>query len=210
MTNLISVEECELIGALIGDGHIYKKNHKYLIGFTGNQITDKEYFTQLKNLISIAWKKEIKIKFREHAVRIQFGSKEIVARLTDFFGLPFNKGKCYVVEIPVLLKNNWLLSKHVIRGIVDTDGSIFTANKPGCLNYPSIEITTTSNKLALQIKEILLAQGFRVAKIWSCKSKLSNHLAYKIPLNGKVNLKKWVDEIGFSNPYKLNRALNAL
>ena len=29
-------------------------------------------------------------------------------------------------------------------------------------------------------------------------------------LNGKKNLKKWIEEIGFTNPYKLNRALNYL
>jgi hypothetical protein len=32
-------------------------------------------------------------------------------------------------------------------------------------------------------------------------------MAYKVPLNGKENIKKWISEIGFSNPYKMKRAL---
>ncbi len=101
-------------------------------------------------------------------------------------------------------------SKAYIKSIVDTDGSVFVANKPGLMNYPSIEITTTSYNLANQIKDLLCSQGFRVAKIWKYKSKLSKRITYKIPLNGKDNLLNWVKEIGFSNPYKMKRALSYL
>jgi len=33
---------------------------------------------------------------------------------------------------------------------------------------------------------------------------------YKVPLNGRDNVRKWITEIGFSNPYKMDRAINAL
>ncbi|MBN2067405.1 MAG: hypothetical protein JW744_02975 [Candidatus Diapherotrites archaeon] len=208
--NDLTTEECELIGALIGDGHIYRKNHKYIVGFTGHQITDKEYYLKLKQLIWIAWGKKVNLKFRENAIRIQFDSLEIVQRLIGRFKIPANKGKGSKVVIPEEISNNWNFLRHTLRGIVDTDGSIFIADKPGSPQYPSIEITTTSKKLAFQIREKLLEQGFRAANIWSYCSKLSKLRAYKIPLNGRTNLKKWVAEIGFSNPYKLNRALIAL
>ncbi|MBW2994157.1 LAGLIDADG family homing endonuclease, partial [Candidatus Woesearchaeota archaeon] len=105
---------------------------------------------------------------------------------------------------------DWRLAKHTIRGIADTDGSIFTANKHGSPNYPSIEITTSSYSLALQIRQILRQKDFRVAKIWSYKSKLSKRTTYKVPLNGKKNLAKWLKEISFSNPHKLKKALSAV
>jgi len=62
----------------------------------------------------------------------------------------------------------------------------------------------------MQLREILIKNGFRFAKLWSYKSKNSKFKAYKIPLNGKLNLRKWLEEIGFSNPCKLERAINAL
>ncbi|MFH1225096.1 MAG: LAGLIDADG family homing endonuclease [Candidatus Diapherotrites archaeon] len=209
MAETISPEECELIGAYLGDGHIYKRNRKYIIGFTGNPITDAQYFENLSRLIYSAWGRVVKPKFRERAVRIKFDSKPIVERLTTTFRLPFHEGKCAKAKIPAEIEADWESAKHAIRGIVDTDGSVFVADKPGSPKYPSIEITTTSRALAEQLKELLSVAGFNVAKIWAYKSKTSVRTAYKVPLNGKANLRKWISEIGFSNPYKLARAMAA-
>ena len=206
----INKELAELIGVIIGDGHIHRHNNSYRIGFTGSPITDKDYFKIVKKLIWNVWSKEVKIIKRARGLRITFGSKKVFEELVCDFGLPFGEGKCERVKIPERIAKDWRLAKHTIRGIVDTDGSIFTANKPGSLNYPSIEVTTSSYPLALQIRLILRQKGFRVAKIWSYKSKLSKRTTYKVPLNGKKNVAKWLKEIGFSNPYKLKRAIKAL
>ena len=115
-------------------------------------------------------------------------------------------GKCEKVIIPEVIVSNWNLAKHTIRGIIDTDGSVFGADKPGSASYPSIETTTSSIKLAIQIKGILQSRGFRVANIWKYKSRNSKISSYKIPLNGYWNLEKWLNEISFSNPRKLHKA----
>ena len=47
----INERTAELIGALISDGHICRKNNKYHIGFTGHIITDVKYFEYLSKLI---------------------------------------------------------------------------------------------------------------------------------------------------------------
>ncbi len=206
----LNEQNAELIGALIGDGNIYLNHNKYRIGFVGNQITDKLYFKHLRKLIDSVWKKKVKIKIRSNGIRINLDSKEICNFLVDELKIPYGRGKCEKVEIPVQIINNWNLLKNTLRGIADTDGSVFVSKKPGINKYPSIEITTTSKKLAEQIREVLINKRFRVAKIWGYKSKLSKRVAYKVPLNGKSNLKNWVNEIGFSNPYKLNRAIDYL
>jgi len=125
--------------------------------------------------------------------------------------LPFNDAKCYAVSIPPRLSADFNISRHVIGGgIADTDGSVFTSDKKGSPNYPSIEITTVSRDLALQLHKILVAAGFRVANVRSYRSKLSTADCYKVGLYGKANLSKWVRDIGFGNPVKLEKALNAL
>ncbi|MBU2523469.1 MAG: hypothetical protein KKE23_04255 [Nanoarchaeota archaeon] len=203
----ITEEVAELIGALIGDGYIYRKNGKYQIGFVGSPKTDMEYFESLRKLILSEWNKESKLTLRERGLRIIINSKELANFLIDELGIPHGDGKCEKVIIPKLIADDWNLARKSIRGIADTDGSVFVAQKPGTNNYPSIEITTSSKALADQIKNLLSENGFRVANIWSYKSKLSKRTTYKVPLNGKENIRKWIEEIGFSNPYKLNRAL---
>ncbi len=203
---LITPQLAEFIGALIGDGYIYTNNRKYVIGFTGNPITDLEYYKYLKYLIKNLWSKDVNIIERYRGIRIVFNSKEITQFLINEVGISHGIDKSEKITIPENIINDWNLAKHTIRGIVDTDGSIFTAKKPGFLLYPSIEITTSSYKLALQIRQTLIAHNFRVANIWRYKSKLSKRTTYKVPLNGIINIQKWVTEIGFSNSYKMKKA----
>jgi len=148
----------EIIGILIGDGYIYRKNRKYQIGFVGHPLTDKELFEKLHFLILQEWKKDTKIKVRQRGLRLVFNSKEICNFLINDLGIPFGEGKCEKVKIPKDILNNWNLLKHTIRGIMDTDGTVFVSKKPGIEKYPTMEITTTSPVLANQLKEALMLQ----------------------------------------------------
>ena len=200
----------EIVGVLIGDGYIYMKNKKYQIGFVGNPRTDREMFENLKELIFKEWNKKTEIKLRERGLRLVFNSKEICLFLTENLGIPFGEGKCERVFIPKIIFDNWDLTKYAIRGIMDSDGSVFVSRKPGIEKYPSMEITTTSLRLANQLREILIEKGFRVANIRSALSKTSKRIAYRVCLHGKENIRKWINEIGFSNPYKLQRAIECI
>jgi intein/homing endonuclease len=200
----------ELIGVIMGDGNIYRKNRKYRIGFTGNTETDRDYYEYLKKLILKEWNKDAKIKIRSGGLRIVINSKEACNYLIDEIGMPYGEGKCEKIFIPDFILCDWNLTRHLIRGLFDTDGTVFVARKPRVEKYPSIELTTTSRILAEQVKETLEKKGFRVAKIWKYKSKLGKRMSYRVPLNGQDNLRKWIDEIGFSNPWKLERAVSYL
>lgn len=202
----LNENQAELIGAYLGDGWMYRKNRKYQIGFVGSPETDVEYFDYIKILIFSEWKKEAKIKVRERGLRIVINSKEVCEFLINELDLPHGEGKCEKIFIPKIITNDWQLTKRTIRGLFDTDGTVFVAKKPRVERYPSIELTTCSKTLAEQVKFILEKQGFRVAKIWKCKSKKSKRTSYRVPLNGQKNLKKWINEIGFSNPWKMGRA----
>ena len=206
---MASNSELELIGAIIGDGHIHKKHPKYYFGITGNTKTDCLYFTKLASLIGRVWNKKARVFESSGGLRIRVYSRALVEKLTEEFALPFNDNKCYSVSIPENFARDFGKAKHILRGIADTDGSVFVSYKPGSPKYPAIEITTVSEKLSSQIKDILLKGGFRATRHIS-HSKLETCDCYKVCLYGKANLKKWISEIGFSNPYKLGRAISAL
>ena len=206
----INKESAELIGALAGDGNIYRKNNKYRMGFTGNKITDKDYFEYLKILIRKEWKKEAKIVSRERGIRIVINSKKICLYLTDELKIPFGLNKSLNITIPKPIKCDWNLAKYFIRGIMDTDGTVFAVRKPRIRKYPSIELTTISKKLIEEVKSILESKGFRVSNIWHFVSKPAYTQTYRFGINGRDNLRKWMKEIGFSNSYKRDRALSYL
>ncbi len=92
--------------------------------------------------------------------------------------------------------------KHVIRGIFDTDGTFYLGrNCKGIPSYPSIAIRMNEPLLIRQIGETLKRVNFRIS--YSNGGKM-------VRLQGKEQLKKWMEEIGSSNPYKLHKMQNAL
>ena len=208
----ISPELAELVGVIMGDGYIYSKYGTHQVGIVGSPVTDREYFERLKEMILKVWDKDVKIKERERGLRMILSSKEIVQRLVNDFKIPSGKKSDKIILCDKIF-HNWDLAKHTIRGLVDTDGSVFVSKKPGVLNYPCIELNTGSKELAFQLKNVLMTNGFRVASVQSRIAKngyKNSKISFKVSLNGQKNLKKWIDEIGFSNPYKLKRATSYL
>jgi len=115
----------ELIGSLAGDGHI--SNINYEIAISGHIKLDKEY---LHKNISKIFKDlfEVNVKNKEHLatnnLRIVINSKELVEYLTTEFKLPIGKKKGRL-HIPKQIKNTNKLLKNYIKGLFDTDGSVY-------------------------------------------------------------------------------------
>ena len=133
-------------------------------------------------------------------------SKDNCLFLINELKIPYGKDKSLKARIPELIKSNWDLTKFFIRGIVDTDDTIFVSKKPRIEKYSVIEIMTINLHLAEDIKSILESRNFRVSKIWKFKQTMSEKPCYRFGLYGENNLRKWVEEIGFSNPIKLEKA----
>ena len=118
--------------------------------------------------------------------------------------MPCNKEKCQNIFIPKEIIENTELLTSCIRGITDTDGSLFFANKGDRKDYPTIEISTTSKILAFQLKDSLIDRfNFRVG--FRNFTQGSFHKIYRISINGEKMLEKWVATIGFSNNRNLDR-----
>lgn len=202
----LTSELAEFIGILAGDGHVTFNTRQNKILITGNLKTDLNYLkSYVKNLIETLFNIEPYFTYRKdrNAFVVYFYSKEIV----DFIKqLGFYKLKSDI-KIPPSIYQDCLKMQRFVRGLFDTDGSIFVSDKKGAPDYPCIELTTISKHLGILTANFLRNQGFRVPKIRSYKYKHSNNISYKVSLYGWENLSKWIAEIGFSNRYKLKRAL---
>ena len=84
-------------------------------------------------------------------LKMTFSNKKFILFLLNDLNLNF-KNKTFEGEIPEDFLG-WSKSKHVIRGLFETDGSLyFTRTKPSNLaKYPRLEIKTSSKKLSLQL-----------------------------------------------------------
>ena len=126
----------------------------------------------------------------------------LVNALNKDLGFPI--GKKVNLRIPNnIYEKGFPKVKYIIRGIFDTDGSFYYDKTPVGRPYPCISISMKSPELMQQIHDLLISEGFKAYHYHS--TKIDN-----ITLKGSIQLKKWLAEIGSSNPYKLTKMQKAL
>lgn len=195
----------ELIGLIIGDGSIIYKTNKriYRLTISGDVKEDREYFEVISKFIYSLCNKKPKIRERKviiggalkgHSLELYINNKKFVEYLINELEISYGKDKAFKVKIPNKFLN-WEFSKHILRGILESDGSLFFS-KSKVIKYPSyprLEIRTSSVNLAHQVFGILKCRNYKVILM---KTKYGD---FKVYLSGEKMLNKWIEEIGFSN-----------
>lgn len=193
----------ELYGILLGDGCLSKFFHQkkwhFVIRIDGNAETDRIYYTEhVIPLIKDITGRDVKLKERKdcNGTYLSFECKKLFEFFENRYDFPVGKkGK---IKIHDSLSDRWSALKHILRGLMDTDGSLyFTKNNSDIRRYPIIEISSHSSPLLEQLKNILIEKGFRV--------KIHAKYGDSIKLHGKLNLNKWFREIGSSHIDKISK-----
>lgn len=110
----------------------------------------------------------------------------------------FVKGRKEQIGIPEWIRKNNEYMTCFIRGLFDTNGSLALKKK----NYPVISISSKSKTLILLVHTWLTNKGFSSCFSKETKKDKRNDVVtqlYRVELNGKKKLKKWIELIGFSN-----------
>ncbi len=197
----------EFYGILLGDGWLSKLKYKdkiiYLIGISGHISLDREFFIYCKKNISTLFRRKAYLKVRpEHnSMELLFGHKVLLKKLNK--NLDFPVGKKVDLKIPKeIFSQGFDKIKYIIRGVFDTDGSFYFDKTPANKPYPCISISMKQPILMKQIYDILINEGFKAHHDKSGSVE-------RIKLKGRIQLDKWMDKIGSSNPKHLNK-INAL
>ncbi|MDE1833648.1 MAG: hypothetical protein KGH58_04490 [Candidatus Micrarchaeota archaeon] len=201
----ITTELCEIVGAVIGDGNLWTDGRRYRVEMTGHPELDRDYFVYLDNLLFKQFgKRPYKARVRDRALYMRLQQKSAFELLTGL-GIHAGRGKALAVEIPAAIREKgWEYAKHTLRGIMDTDGTVFFSKKTYKTKvYPTLEITTCSKKLAHQIAELLIQQNFR-AKL-RVHTRAGFNPEFKVALYGHRMISRWLNEIGFSNRKHINK-----
>ncbi len=203
----------ELFGALLGDGCLSKyyrkgrKNPTYCTLFTGHT-HDLPYYNNTIQPLLIKYFSETgrirKRKGMECIILICFNTK-VFATLNSI-GRPI--GVKSNLFIPPEIFNDNKLAISCLRGIFDTDGSVYNryskqyANHPKYYMYKVVQIKMKEPFLIKQIGEILNRNGITTTKIGE------NNNAHVIRVTSQKSVEKFFSIVRPSNKYHVERYLN--
>jgi len=200
-------------GIIIGDGCIYISKTKNDISCAGHRYDEEEFY---KEVISPLFNElfgfypKLKIFERDNTIGFKLGSKGITSFLIKQIGFPPGK-KCDSMTIPIIFKESLSLELSILRGIFDTDGCIcFKKRYRNYPYYPVITIGLKNKALIKEIAQLLQKLNFKIVELYDYKkidprAKLGYTIINKVELNGKENLKKWMNVISSYNPKHLKK-----
>jgi hypothetical protein len=196
----------EEVGMSIGDGYI--SNNKYEYRLKGNKENEKEYYqTYVKQMFRRLYNIELNIKEYNSTIGFENYSKALWEFKTKVLNLSIAPKN--TIRIPEKLKiNNKEILCALIRGLFDTDGSIyFRSQGKNKYYYPVISYASISKDLINDIFEILQMLGFNSKLYSSFKiTKSCPNPRYTIVLCGYSNFnlyKKLINTKQPKNIYKL-------
>lgn len=217
INNHFSAGLSEILGAFIGDGWIESsKKGLYILGDINE---DKEYYDKYLSRLFINEFGEVKLKLfkKWNVYGLISYKKEIINKAIS---LGFQPGKkCYSIKIPeIIMKSKIDYKISVIRGIFDTDGSFWceksraktsTSWKKTHNYHPEFNISSCSEKLLIQIKEILDELNIE-SKIVQKRSKgvKSSRIvndSFALMIRKISEIEKWFKIVGTNNPRHITR-----
>jgi len=195
----LSKDLAEFTGIVMGDGGISKNQ----VTITLHAFDDKEYQEFVTNIINKLFYIKPKIyKIKTSPVnRISVSRTELVKFCNKKLGLKIGNKVKQNFDIPDWIKQNEKFQIPCIRGLIDTDGCIFTHNykvNGKWYSYKKLCFTSYSKPLLESVYMILKKIGLNPRKAYH----------RDIRLDSIEDMKKYFEIVGTNNLKHLKRYLN--
>jgi hypothetical protein len=205
----IDEDMAEILGMHIGDGciSVNERYKEYYLG--GDLIEEREYHD---NWVAPLFNRKVsipiynkKVNYKEHPKVGIYGFHIFDEKIVNFFNsLGIKSGSKINVQIPkTILKNN-SLSLRFLRGLFDTDGTIYFDKNRSCKNpvnnQPVIKLGSVSKKLISQVYRLLKRNGLHPRFKKAYKGKRDKNVVYSILLYRRNDILYFIKNIGFKNP----------
>lgn len=191
-----SAEVAEFVGIMMGDGGISSNQ----IVITLHKHDDKEYSLFVKRLIEDLFSVPVSVYNRqyEQAVSLVVSRKALVVFCNERLGLKIGNKIKQNLDVPQWITKNAKFKRSCLRGLVDTDGSLFwerhyTPKK--IYSYPRLNFTSVSPLLVRSVFDLLKECGF-APKFRREKS---------VQLEHKKEIARYFQIVGTHNPKHLKR-----
>ncbi len=195
----------EFIGILLGDGSLsyYKtKNKEKIKEYYRLKITldsrETDYSEHIKNLFSTLFNIDLIDKTRKNE------------NTRDLFCFKRNLIRFLVKKYGLVYSPKWLRAKvpdgcishmsHVIKGYFDTDGCVVKTKNNG-KDYFRLEMKISPSPMQNQFVDFFNNSNFNARIVKLDRGKI------KLQLNGKIQLEKWLCQIGFNNTRHLKKVI---
>lgn len=188
----------EFIGIFLGDGGF---NTDFQIVIHLHKINDAEYAWYLKKTIKELFDIEASVLYysstgRRNVVGVTIDSVNVVEFL-QHKGIPRGNKVKKQIDVPEWIKRNIVLSKNCMRGLMDTDGCVYShSHCKGKYNFFNLGIQFSNKSLPLScfVKATLEKMGF--------SPKINNK---GVNLYREQEVLRYVKEVGFKNPHHLQK-----
>lgn len=204
----IDEDLAEIMGIHIGDGCI-SENSRYSEYYLGGDLTEEREYHD--TWVGPLFNKKILIPFfrtkanyKEHPKVGIYGFHIFNKKLTQFFNsLGIESGPKLNVCIPPAIMKSKKLLKRFLRGLFDTDGSLYFdknySAKIQINNHPIIKLGTVSEKLAKDVFNSLKWIGLNPRIKNPYKGKRDKHKVHTVLIYRKQDIQLFIDKIGFKN-----------
>ena len=200
-------------GVHIGDGSlqiIEKGTHS--VRYFGHSEDDWIYFNDvLPAIIKELYNKQVSPGKRTEGKTCYLSvcSKKVALFKRDIMKLPVGN-KNILIDIPSFVRKDENLLKNCLRGIADTDFSLyFRKNKQGLHTYPEINCVMSNKSLIKNISKYLMQLGFKVSTRFDMEREREHKIntEHRLTICGNEQIEKWMNTIGFYNPKQFTKYL---
>lgn len=191
-----SKELAEFVGVVLGDGGI----SNYQVTVTLHAVDDKEYGIFVASLVKTLFNVPVGMYKSKTDTSITYYISRV--KLVDFciksLGLVKGNKVKHQVDIPVWIKNNKEFLTACVRGLIDTDGSVFVHKyKVDGKIYKYTKMTFTNNSEPLRVS---VFEGLQRLEI---PARLDNR--NNVWIDSRDGVEKYFSIIGSHNPKHLDR-----
>jgi len=190
----------ELIGIMLGDGHLNKQSYRQQISFNG--VDEKKYMLYIRNKIQSMYNIKLNERWekdnrnatgKEKGMFLYIDNKSLFEHLTSCGLKPGNKTKNQV-RVPNWIKSDRNFTIACLRGLFDTDGSISVVKQRSSL---LIDFTNTSLPLVTDFKEMCETLNIKSSpkitqREWRNKNTGKTSISYKNFIASKSQISKFL------------------
>lgn len=185
----------ELVGVLLGDGSFYitNSNHEMDIALNSRDINQINYTTELLEKVV---KTRVTKKYSKDAnyVHLRLSKKDPVNALLSISLIKQGNKIKNKVAIPDWIWTKSIFIKNCLRGLIDTDGSIYRL-KPQWPNLFQLSFKNNNKVLLNDVRKAFLQLYFHPSRVFG----------NRIVLTRQKEIKKFFDDIGTNNDRNLNQ-----
>ncbi len=199
----------ELLGMCVGDGCISVNDRYSEYALLGDMKEEREYYEShvipLFNDLIMMPILNRKIVGKLYPKMGVFGFIVFNSKICEYFmSTGLKSGPKTKIKLPkYITRAKPELLKAFLRGLFDTDGSIYFEKNYSAKSdkhiRPKIKLGTTSETLKNQIKQMCKSIGIRVIDKKPYKGKRDKNMNYELVIYRKMDIEKWIKEVGFNN-----------